>query len=449
MKYAPKPDFKEKINFLLKDKKDIEEFWNCIEKPLPKSIRCNTLKISPEKLKERLEDGGWKINQPYENKEIIIVQGLGPGELGKSGEHLLGYYYIQEVSSMMPILALNPKPGELVLDLCAAPGSKTTQASALMENKGTIIANDVSIGRISILAANLERTGCSNIIITRHDAVQLCQKLKKLNFFFDKILLDVPCSGEGNIRSNPATFKMWNQKVINKLAKLQRRIAEAAIPLLKKGGEIIYSTCTHSPEENELNVQYLIQKYGLKVESVSLPLKTRPGLTAWNNQVLSPELKKAQRIYPQDNNTEGFFLCKMRKSGREVSIIVFYDKENFLIQDRREMNKWGEEYGIFGGRIEEGESPEQALKREIKEELKLDIKNYKLFKDYEETVNLTKDVSTNLRRVVYIAPIPNLKKLKVEEGEVALMKFEEALKTKMVEGDIELLGEIYRYIKKK
>jgi len=314
MKYIPKPEFKEKIESLLKNKKDIEEFWKTANSPLPKSIRCNTLKISPDKLKERLENKGWKISQHYNNKEIMLTHSLEPGELGKSQEHLLGYYYIQEVSSMMPMLALSPQPGELVLDLCASPGSKTTQASALMENKGTVIANDVNIGRIAILAANLERTGCSNVIVTRHDAVQLCQKLKKMNFYFDKILLDVPCSGEGNIRSNPATFKMWNQKVINKLSRLQRRIAEAAIPLLKKGGEIVYSTCTHSPEENELNVQYLIENFDLEIVESKLPIKTRQGITEWQNIKLNKELKKAHRIYPQDNNTEGFFLCKLRKT---------------------------------------------------------------------------------------------------------------------------------------
>ncbi len=315
MRYSPKPPFTEKINSLLKDKTDQEEFWNIIEKPLTKTIRCNTLKISPGKLKKQLEEKKWEISQPYKsNPEIMLIKsGLQPGELGKSREHILGYYYIQEVSSMVPMLALQPQPGELVLDLCAAPGSKTTQASSLMENKGTILANDVSLGRISILSANLERQGCTNVIVTRHDAVQLCSKLKKLNFYFDKILLDVPCSGEGNIRSNPATFKMWNQKVIQKLSSLQKRIAEAAIPLLKEGGELIYSTCTHSPEENELNVQYLLDKYGLKVQPINLPLKCREGLTEWQGQKLSPELKNACRIYPQDNNTEGFFLCKMKK----------------------------------------------------------------------------------------------------------------------------------------
>ncbi len=314
MRYAPKEEFKAKIETLLNNKEDAEEFWKIIEKPIPKSIRCNTLKISPDKLKERLENKGWKISQPYDSKEIIVIEGnLEPGELGKSIEHLLGYYYIQEISSMMPMLALQPKENELLLDLCASPGSKTTQAAALMNNRGTIIANDVNIGRIAILAANTERVGATNIIITRHDAVQLCQKLKKINFNFDKILLDVPCSGEGNIRSNPATFKMWNKKVIDKLSRMQRKIAESAIPLLKEGGELIYSTCTHSPEENELNVQYLVDNFNLEIVESPLPIKTRPGLVEWQGEKLNEKMKFAHRIYPQDNNTEGFFLCKMKK----------------------------------------------------------------------------------------------------------------------------------------
>lgn len=244
---------------------------------------------------------------------MLIESNLQPGELGKTREHLLGYYYVQELSSMMPIIALCPDENDILLDLCASPGSKTTQASALMKNKGTIIANDKDISRISILSANLEKCGCSNVIVTRHDAVQLCEKLKKLNMKFDKILVDVPCSGEGNLRSSPKTLLTWNIKVIQRLSRIQRKIAEAAHSILKDGGELLYSTCTHSPEENELNIQYLLENYDLKIEEINLPLKTREGITEWQNQKLSPELKKAHRIYPQDNNTEGFFLCKLRK----------------------------------------------------------------------------------------------------------------------------------------
>jgi NOL1/NOP2/sun family putative RNA methylase len=269
----------------------------------------------PYDLKKRLESSGWKIKQPFKGfDEVMVVENeLKPGALGMSREHLLGYYYVQELSSMLPVLALMPKPGELVLDLCASPGSKTTQMSARMENKGTLIANDVDLGRIMILGTNLERCGCMNTIATRHDGVILCEKLIKLGYKFDKILLDVPCSGEGTTRSSPKTFIMWNPKMIEKMSRIQRKLASSAIPLLKDGGELIYSTCTYAPEENERNVDFLARTFGLKIEKISLPLKTRPGITEWQGEKYSEDVKNAARIFPQDNDTEGFFVSKLRK----------------------------------------------------------------------------------------------------------------------------------------
>lgn len=330
----PKPLFKERIEILLPDSSDREAFWEIIRKQPVNSIRCNTIKIPAEKLKKQLEKK-WKIKQPFKshpetsdfskNKksdshqetgfpEVMIIESqLLPGELGKSIEHLLGYYYVQEISSMLPMFALLPQPGELFLDLAAAPGSKTTQAAALMENQGTIIANDPNLGRIAVLSANLQKVGASNTIITRHDGVILCNKLKNLGMKFDKILVDAPCSGEGNLRSNPKTFIMWNIKTINKLSRIQKKLASSALEILKSGGEMIYSTCTHAPEENEEVIQYLLDNFNIQIETISLPLKTRPGLTSWQDSKFSNELKKACRVYPQDNNTEGFFLCKIKK----------------------------------------------------------------------------------------------------------------------------------------
>ena len=322
-KYTPKPEFIERMKKLLPDQEDREAFWSIVKSKPPVSIRCNKLKISPEKLKSRLEKKGWKISQPFSDyPEIMIIDEekggkLAPGELGKTKEHLLGYYYVQEISSIMPIIALKPNKEDIFLDLCASPGSKTTHASVEMQNQGIIIANDVSIGRISILASNLEKTGSSNTIITRHDGVILSQKLKNLNLKFTKILTDVPCTGEGNIRSNPKTFLMWNLKIINKLSRIQKKLASSVIPLLKQGATLLYSTCTHSPEENELIINSLLENsdFNLEVENIELPkeFKTRPGITSWENQTLHPDIKKSCRIYPQDNNTEGFFLCKLRK----------------------------------------------------------------------------------------------------------------------------------------
>ena len=313
--YEPKPIFVERMKILFNNNEaDVKKFFEMINAPYLKAIRCNTLKISPKELKKRLEAKGRKIKQIPNHPEIMQIQSnLSPGELGKTKEHLLGYYYVQEITSMMPILALSPNENDAFLDCCASPGSKTSQATALMKNKGIIIANDLSMSRISILSANLERCGATNTIITRHDAIQLNNKLKKLNLKFDKILVDAPCSGEGNIRTSPRTLLEWSESLLKSLSKKQKQIASSAVELLKENGEMIYSTCTHAPEENEEVVQYLLDTYpNLEIIETKLPIKSRPGLTNWKDKTFSKDMIKCHRIYPQDNNLEGFFVCKLK-----------------------------------------------------------------------------------------------------------------------------------------
>lgn len=365
----PKPLFLERMHELLPDKKDFQDYFETIKFPAPVSIRCNTLKISPDELKKRLEKKGWKLKQPFENfPEIMIVEGkykksddednfdktnnvsnkfqqnilrsssinnlknsanevssklgvsgeiniisLAPGELGKSLEHQLGFFYVQEISSMLPIIALQIKPREKFLDLCSAPGSKTTQAAAKMQNTGLIIANDKTIDRLQILAANLERCGVSNAIMTKRDGIDLCEKLFKNKIYFDKILVDAPCSGEGTFRSSPRGMLMWNANGIRKLQKIQKRLLESASRIIKKDGEIIYSTCTHAPEENEEVVQFAIDELNMKVEKINLPIKCREGIQGWKDKTFDDEIKNCCRIYPQDNQTEGFFVAKLRR----------------------------------------------------------------------------------------------------------------------------------------
>ena len=321
---------------LLDNQKDFEDYLKILKILPVKSIRCNLLKISPKELKSKLEAKGWNIKIPWEKyPEIMIVESdLEPGELGRAKEHLLGDYYIQELASMLPIIALKPQPGEIILDLCSAPGSKTTQVCSKMNNTGTIIANEVSLGRIKILASNLERCGVANTIITKKDGVAFCKRIKKENlirrdpklkggvdkgnlgsFYFDRILVDAPCSGEGTLRSSPKTYVMWNIKTIKNLPRIQKNLVASALEILKPGGEIIYSTCTHAPEENEGVVDYLLKEFNgkIKLEKIELPIKAREGITNWQEKKFSLEVKKCVRVYPQDNNTEGFFLAKFKK----------------------------------------------------------------------------------------------------------------------------------------
>ena len=323
-----KPLFEERMKKLL-EPADYGRYKKILGQQILRSIRCNTLKISPEDLKKKLEEKSWKISQLWKNyPEVMIVDGkiveegsekklieLGPGELGRAIEHILGYYYIQELASMLPIIILKPKPEEKFLDLCASPGSKTTQASSEMKNTGTIIANEINLGRIKILASNLERCGVTNSLITMCDGVLLCERFKEQKVFFDKILVDAPCSGEGTLRSSPKTYFMWNIKTIRGVSKLQKKLFEKAFEILTVDGEIVYSTCTHAPEENEEIVNFALEKFGdkIKIEKIILPIKCREGITEWEDKKFSKEVKNVCRIYPHDNNTEGFFISKFKR----------------------------------------------------------------------------------------------------------------------------------------
>lgn len=311
-----KPLFEERMRKLLFDEEDFSKFNEIVHtKPL-NYIRCNTLKIGCDELLDRLSKR-WNVVRPFlKHPEIMLVdQELRPGELGNAIEHLLGYYYIQEVCSMMSVLALEPKPGERVLDLCASPGSKTTQIAALMQNRGTIIANDMKLDRLRILAANLERCGVMNAVLLRNDGVGLCSRLAKEGFKFDRILLDAPCSGEGTLRSSAKTFLMWNPKVIDKLSREQKKLIANAIKCLRVGGTLVYSTCTHAPEENEAVVDFALKNFPVTLEAAHLPLKCRAGVSEWEGERYDIDAGKICRIYPQDNNSEGFFVAKLKLLG--------------------------------------------------------------------------------------------------------------------------------------
>jgi len=350
-RYQPKPEFVERMEKLI-GKEDTKKFFEIAYTSSQDFIRVNTLKISPEDLKKRLESYGWKIKQPYkEFPEAMIVlreSNLKPGELGKSIEHLLGYFYVQEISSMLPIFVLQPKENELLLDLCSSPGSKTTQAAAIMGNKGTIIANEVNIGRIRILSANLEKSGVMNTMITRKEGVAFCLKwAREIKMKFDKILVDAPCSGEGTLRKSPKTFDMWNLNFIRGLSRVQKRLASEALKLLRVGGEMIYSTCTLGPEEDELVVNFLKENFDIRIEKVELPLKTRSGILEWEGEKLDDEIKNCVRLYPQDNDSDGFFLAKITKLS-----------DKCLLNEKDEYTKFEEKYEEAGEEIKEIEDEE-------------------------------------------------------------------------------------------
>jgi len=299
--------FKENFKQRYEKLTDWDTFKEVCIKKLSRSIRINTLKISPDVLIKRLEKKGYKLTKiPFTPYGYYIEE--GQQDIGNLPEHALGYFYVQEAASMIPPLVLEPKKHEFILDMAAAPGSKTTQISAMMENTGIIIANDYKHQRLKPLDINTERCGCKNVIVTLSSG----HNIKGMEF--DKILLDAPCSGTGGICKSLKTLDIYNQNMIKKLSKDQKRLILNAYSLLKSKGTLIYSTCSVEPEENEEVIDFLLEKTDAKLEKINIPnLKTSEPITEFENKIYSSEIKKCLRIWPQDNNTEGFFVAKITK----------------------------------------------------------------------------------------------------------------------------------------
>ncbi|MBN2368262.1 RsmB/NOP family class I SAM-dependent RNA methyltransferase [Candidatus Woesearchaeota archaeon] len=278
---------------------------------LTRSIRVNTIKADIHDVKKRLEDKGWKLTQiPFCKEGFWVEHETGRLDIGNTREHALGYYYVQEAASMIPPLVLNPEPGDLILDMCASPGSKTTQIAQYMENTGLLIANDFTGMRMKPLGLNVERMGITNTILTR----MYGQWFAKKNLQFDRILVDAPCSGTGTIRKSLKTLRIWNPTMVKRLASTQKKLISVGFEILKPGGTLVYSTCSTEPEEDESVITHLLEKYSnADLQDISLKLNRSPVILEFEGQNYSPDAKKCLRLWPQDNDTEGFFVTKVRK----------------------------------------------------------------------------------------------------------------------------------------
>jgi len=299
-----KPKFIERYSKLT----DWEKFKEYSLKFLRRSVRANTLKISVEECKKSLERK-WILTQiPWCREGFWVEHKEGRRDIGNTIEHSLGYIYVQEAASMISPIVLGPKPDEIVLDMCAAPGSKSSQIAALMQNKGVLIANDYKGMRIAPLGINLQRTGISNAIIT------LMEGRFFKGFSFDRILVDAPCSGTGTIRKSLKTLKIWNPDVVRRLTGQQRQLIATAFDNLKEDGTMVYSTCSLEPEENEGVVDFLLRRYSnAKLEKIELDIKRSEPILEFEGNKYNNEIEKCLRIWPQDNDTEGFFVAKIRK----------------------------------------------------------------------------------------------------------------------------------------
>lgn len=273
---------------------DYEAFVEALEKPAFQSIHINTNKDTTNEIaaKYNLKPHPYVSNGYYFNKEEI--------QLGKLPYHEAGLYYIQEPSAMLVSELADIKQGMRVLDMCAAPGGKSTKAGILVGEDGLLICNDISNSRAKILSENIERFGLKNTLVSNIDPVLYANYLPN---FFDVVIVDAPCSGEGMFRKLDQAKTTWSPEKVQECAFIQANLIKAAYDCLKPGGLLVYSTCTYAKEENEMQVQNAIDTLSFELE----PIAMKEGFTSY--------LEGTIRLYPHKFNGEGHFIAKLRKQG--------------------------------------------------------------------------------------------------------------------------------------
>ena len=276
-----------------------------MEKPLPRCFRVNTLRIEVPKLTKLLNKKGFQFRRvPWAREGFCLTR--EPFSITSTPEYLGGLLYIQEASSMYPPVALEPKPGEVVADMAAAPGGKTSYLAQMMGNGGIIYAFDVGEDRLKETRLNLSRLGVTNTVLFHRSSLYI----DDLGVEFDKILLDAPCTGSGTIHKNPERKASRTMEDVKFCQNLQMKLLEKGLSVLKKGGILVYSTCSLEPEENEFVIQWVLDNFDVEL----LPLRYgEPALTKPFGIELSEEIRKARRFYPDKHGTSGFFVAKIKK----------------------------------------------------------------------------------------------------------------------------------------
>lgn len=305
-------EFRDARNPLFDTSEELDRFVDSIFTMPDTCIRVNSLVTTPENLFRFPGFRNCTLEQSTWNHDIFFVRS---GRInGEMLEHFAGLFYLQNPSSSLPVSVLRPQPGETVLDMCASPGSKATQAASAMNNCGTLIANDISWKRIMPLSSNLERLNLSNTIITRTPGQQF-----GLSFpdYFDRIILDAPCSGEGSWYKHDNKSAVFRQAYVVKCSNIQKDLVLSAYKSLKPGGTLVYSTCTYGPEENEAVVDFILKfsRGNLSLMDIDASIPGRAGgLSSFNGTEFHPDMHKCVRIYAHRCNLPGFFIAKLTKS---------------------------------------------------------------------------------------------------------------------------------------
>ena len=279
------------------------------------TFRINTLKTTAEEVLSTLDTLGFNIKPgPFSNSYINLS--FPDKKVSQTNLPDTGAVYIQGLASMLAAVALSPRAADKILDLCAAPGSKTTHIGALTEGKAEIYAVETNSNRFNLMKKNFALYGLPNILTVKANAVAFPTIRSDLVNYFDKVLVDVPCSNEGNIRQlDSYTFKFWNARLPKRLSQLQKKLLAAGLHMLKPGGELVYSTCTYSVEENEQVVDWALKHFsGISLLPINFSeTNCVNGFAQWKDKTFDTTLTKTLRILPNEF-FDGFFVAKFRKA---------------------------------------------------------------------------------------------------------------------------------------
>lgn len=286
---------------------DWETFVEVNHTPEPTTLRIRKAWMGVEELRVRLASQGFEVEGVGGLPDYLRVVD-GPRSVAQTLEHWLGFFHVQQSVMGLPSMALAPRPGERILDLCAAPGGKTAHLAELMGGRGTLVAVDPKEKRLRGLMANLSRMGYANILVIAADGRELPEAAN-----FDRVLVDAPCSAEGNYRRQGGDLPSRTGSFQEYVTSLQEALLRRAIGLTRPGGTIVYSTCTFAPEENEGVVARVLADAPVQLEPIDLPVPHAPGLTSWQGRQFAPEMERTWRVYPHHLDSGGLFMARFRK----------------------------------------------------------------------------------------------------------------------------------------
>ncbi len=295
---------------------DWPAFRDAISRPQPVTLWAHPERLAPETLQRLLDDAGIaSARSPWDDTLLRLAPDASPAH---HWGYFAGLFQIQEESARLPVKLLDPRPGERVLDLCAAPGNKTAQMALAMENHGLVVANELQSGRLPAIRQLIRRLGLRNVLTIRGAGESLAANTGP----FDRVLVDAPCSGEGTWRKYRIHQRDGGRVIDDverdRLAQRQRRLLHHAVGLVRPGGRIVYATCTLAPEENEAVVDAVLGDWGgaLTVEPASEPaLPSSPGVTEWQGRHFDPRLAGTCRVWPGDADVGGFYVAVLSRTG--------------------------------------------------------------------------------------------------------------------------------------